>query len=537
MIPLWAIGGTFVILSILWVDNVSWALLEKVRQMSNADALTRIAMIEEGAPSSNAAKIFSAVSAKDNTATYRLDAVVNYPDLETIDENVADGRLMSPFSNTATAYKTAEVPFAEASKTIGVDKKITISTLDRSLKLIKPINIIVAVENTRDNRYNFTQAQQPLVNALSRLYNQAPSSRVSVVPYSFRVNYGGYCYTGINRGDKFDFSWWEKFLERYDDAILKEDALLAAQKALDDALKSIKENNEKLDEFKKELSGYDPGSEQHSNLSKEIKALEKVIKDLEQTIPQLEKDLEDAKEESEKQKDLMESLEDHQLYDTYRPLALHYARNYDNYKILEDYTDEFANNDGYRIDETNFLSSAVNINVIPQYLTKLAVKRNGPFSDADTCPPVSVISSLSNIRSVRSVFSSLTFSNEKIMSLEGVLWAGRLANTMNAPGLRNVIILFASAKDDVLDDNKLLGVGESCNAIKQSYYNRRSTKIVFVVKDRDAMEKFSRLDCATKLSGKPGFIIQDEIVDNFSEQMELNFMYLFSQESTSRDAN
>lgn len=538
MIPFWAIGGCIVFLSIFWVDNVSWTLLEKIRQMSHADTLTRITMIEEGASDRNSQKILSAVSAPDNTAYYKYESLVEQPSLETIDGKVYDGYLMSPFSNTATSSKTAAVPFVGVNKAIDANEKITLKSTDRALKLFKPINVIIAVENSRENRENFYQARQPLINALRRLYQQAPASRVSLIPYSFRVNYMGRCYTGIERGDDFDFAWWESYLDKADASGASEYALMAAMAALEQAKNEIDKNNEELGKLKESLDDYDFGSADYQEVAKQIEELELQIKSIEETIPQLENDVEVAKEESKDHKDIMESLEDNKFYDEYRLLAMHYAKKFDNYKILEDYTDVFANSGIYKINESNFLDSAARIKGIePQALAKLSVRRNGPFSDNDTCPSVGVASDLSNTGTVSSVFSSLNFSNDKLMSLEGILWAGRQAASKTASGSRNVILLFTSDKDDVLDDNRLLGVSESCRAIKQSYINRRSSKIIFVVKNREAMDKFNKLNCATEMGGRPGFIVQDEIYDNFSEQMELNFMYLFSQESTSRDAN
>lgn len=538
MIPLWAIGGCMVFLSIFWVDNTSWTLLEKIRQMSHADTLTRIAMIEEGASDRNSEKILSAVSAPDNTAYYKFDSNLEQPNLETIDGRVYDGLLMSPFSNMATSSKTVAVPFVDVNKSIDVSEKVKFKSTDRALKLFKPINVIIAVENTQENRENFYQARQPLINAIRRLYQQAPASRVSLIPYSFRVNYLGRCYTGIERGDEFDFPWWEIYLDRVDASNLKEDALLAALAALEGAENKIKENNESVEKLKESLKDHDPGTADYQKIKNDIEKLVTLIKNIEETIPQLEKNLQEAEEESNQQKDIMESLEDHKLYDKYRFLAMHYAKKFDNYKLLEDYKDDFANSGIYKIDESNFLNSAARINVIePYYLRRLAVWRNGPFSDSDTCPSVGVAGEMNNIGTVSSALSNLNFSNDKLMSLEGILWAGRQATSKTASGSRNVILLFTSDKEDVLDDNRLLGVSESCRAIKQSYINHRSSKIIFVVKNREAMDKFSKLNCATEIGGKSGFIVQDEIYDNFSEQMELNFMYLFSQESTTRDAN
>lgn len=538
MTPLWAIGGCVVLLSILVVDNVSWSLLEKIRQMSSADTLTRVAMIEEGMPDTNVDKILSAVGATDSTAFYKFENNVDYPDLETIDEQVDDGRMMSPFSSVATSYKTASVPFAGINDSLGLSEKVRFSTTDRAMKLFKPVNIIIAVENTPENIENFSQARTPLINALRRLFKQAPSSRVSLVPYSFRINYRNSCYTGIERGDNFDFSWWEMYYNNSDKNKMTEYAQLVAMTVLEKNKKDISDSTDKLNALNASLEAHNQGTEEYHNISEKIDALKIHISNVEEIIPQLEKNLDSATNENDKQKEIMQSLENSKQYGDFRPLALHYGKNSYNYKLLEDYTDEFANSNGYRIDEGNFLSSSVKLaGMLPQSLDKLAVKRNGMFSDNDTCPSVSVVNEMSSASQVSAAFSRLDFNNNKVMSLEGLLWAGRQANSINLPGSRNVIIFFASEKDDVLDENRMLGVSKSCNTIKDLYFNQRSSKIIFVVKNLAAMAKFNKFNCATKTSGAPGYIVQDDIDDNFSEQMELNFMYLFSQESTTRDGN
>lgn len=536
MVPLWAIGGTIVFLSIFWVDNVSWALLEKVKQMNHADALTRIAMIEEGAPNNNAEKLISAVSDRDDNAIYQFDVVVNRPDIKTINKAVEGGQLTSPFSSTMQNAKTALVPFGFVNKTIGVDQKPKIETKDQMLKLFKPLNIIIAVENTEDNRVNFNQAKPALLNAIRRVYQEAPDSRVSVVPYSLRVNYNNRCYTGIARGDGFDYMWWENYFDRLAMFNSRQHMLNSAIKALSLAQQSIVADNNMIALYKARLATLTPGTEEYRLVSTEISNRQNSIKQTQLTIPQLQSDIEYAKGENDEQKGLLEHLENTEIYSKFKPLALHYAKDYYHYPFLEDYNDTFANSNGYEINERNFINSATAItNVTPDYLTKFSVRQKGAFSDEYMCPSMSVATEKKYFAEASAALNRPDFKNRKLTSLEGLLWAGRLANSMNSPGLRNVIVMFTSNKDDSLIDTEMVGVREACKAIKASYYGRRATKLIFVVPTREAMAKFSRFNCATNLAGKPGYIIQDEIKNDFSEQMELNFMYLFSQESTTRD--
>ena len=217
--PFFAIGGAIVLICVFWVDNISYSVLEKSRQISNADALTRVSLIGEGLNDDNANKILSAVSAEDSTASYQFTSKIDFLNLREIVSSSANIHSITPIRNSASTSKSVEVPFADINESIGNDRNVNINTYDRSIKLIKPINVIIAIENTPENKNNVNLVRQPLIQMVTKLFYNAYGSRVSIIPYSFRVNLDYYCYTGISRGDKFSFKWWENFY--YEEEILK----------------------------------------------------------------------------------------------------------------------------------------------------------------------------------------------------------------------------------------------------------------------------------------------------------------------------
>ena len=548
--PFFAIGGAIVLICVFWVDNISYSVLEKSRQISNADALTRVSLIGEGLNDDNANKILSAVSAEDSTASYQFTSKIDFLNLKEIVSSSANIHSITPIRNSASTSKSVEVPFADINESIGNDRNVNINTYDRSIKLIKPINVIIAIENTPENKNNVNLVRQPLIQMVTKLFYNAYGSRVSIIPYSFRVNLDYYCYTGISRGDKFSFKWWENFY--YEEEILKRMIHKLREAELDVTWVGniVRENEKNLESLRAQLANATPGTPQYNSISVSLAQLGRNNNDANIKIVQSKAAIDKLNKEIPGQQSKVDSMMQSEQYEKYLPLANHYNIHEDNYPLLEDYNDVFANSNGYSISREDFSHSASDVTSAPDSLSDLAVKTVGFFADTytDTCPSVPVVNDSHDYNLIKDTILSIPFDNKKLKSLEGILWAGRMANNSSGTNRRSLILVFASDKKESLGGKgnsdaaqaELQAIQNSCAAIQSSWYRRNAIKIVFIVPDQEAKKKFLDLQCATPQKDDAGYIVLDDIKptpgQSISDTIEARLLYLISQESTSRDA-
>lgn len=535
--PLWAIGGMMVVISIFWVENYSSTIMEKTREMRLTSVVTRTSMVERGTVTANAGRLAEATGANMNQATHAFSAELQEITLEKLQELKENKRISELLATTSNVSQNTNVPFDEINKTIGLDPEVRISTADNAVKVFRPLHVIIAVEASSLNRANVMQARAALMSSLSRLYAEAPATRTTVIPYSFRVNSGGKCYTGIARSDAFSFVWWESFFAQEDYLAELANTLRMAEEYLGRLNAEIDYSNQMIIYLNNELSQHDPGTQEYKELTEQISYYQQEIRLAEAMLPMANENIKIAKENVDAQKEVIDNLKQQQQYIDYFPLAKHYAKRYDNYYLLDDYTDNFANSGIFSITQSDFERAAKTTYQSAEYLSSLAVKRGVYFGDAGTCPASTVKYGLTSSQNVNSALSGIDFSTNKIKTLEGLLWAGRTAFSASRGMARNVIILFASDTKEVIDPDEVTGIRQSCAAIKTGFINNKSAKLIVVTQNQDGRDKFEELSCATQWFTDPGYINLEDINNESTPTLEEQFNFIFSQESTTRNIN
>lgn len=535
--PLWAIGGMMVVISIFRVENYSSTIMEKTREMRLTSVVTRTSMVERGTVTANAGRLAEATGANMNQATHAFSAELQETTLEKLQELKENKRISELLATTSNVSQNTNVPFDEINKTIGLDPEVRISTADNAVKVFRPLHVIIAVEASSLNRANVMQARAALMSSLSRLYAEAPATRTTVIPYSFRVNSGGKCYTGIARSDAFSFVWWENFFAQEDYLAELENTLRMAEEYLGRLNAEIDYSNQMIIYLNNELSQHDPGTQEYKELTEQISYYQQEIRLAEAMLPMANENIKIAKENVDAQKEVIDNLKQQQQYIDYFPLAKHYAKRYDNYYLLDDYTDNFANSGIFSITQSDFERAAKTTYQSAEYLSSLAVKRGVYFGDAGTCPASTVKYGLTSSQNVNSALSGIDFSTNKIKTLEGLLWAGRTAFSASRGMARNVIILFASDTKEVIDPDEVTGIRQSCAAIKTGFINNKSAKLIVVTQNQDGRDKFEELSCATQWFTDPGYINLEDINNESTPTLEEQFNFIFSQESTTRNIN
>ncbi|EIV2915037.1 MULTISPECIES: hypothetical protein [Serratia] len=537
LMPLWAIGGMMVVISIFWVENYSSTIMEKTREMRLTSVVTRTSMVERGTVTANAGRLAEATGANMNQATHAFSAELQETTLEKLQELKENKRISELLATTSNVSQNTNVPFDEINKTIGLDPEVRISTADNAVKVFRPLHVIIAVEASSLNRANVMQARAALMSSLSRLYAEAPATRTTVIPYSFRVNSGGKCYTGIARSDAFSFVWWESFFAQDDYLAELENRLKNAENYLARLKAEIETSRQMVESTLNERGQYDPGTQQYQVLTQYIEYYQQQIQLGEEQIPSALDSVTTAKDNVKAQKEWVENLKQQQQYIDYFPLAKHYAKRYQNYRLLEDYLDDFANSGIFSITKNDFERATRATYQSAEYLSSLAVKRGVYFGDAGTCPASTVKYGLTSSQNVNSALSGIDFSTNKIKTLEGLLWAGRTAFSASRGMARNVIILFASDTKEVIDPDEVTGIRQSCAAIKTGFINNKSAKLIVVTQNQDGRDKFEELSCATQWFTDPGYINLEDINNESTPTLEEQFNFIFSQESTTRNIN
>ena len=535
LMPFWAIVGMMVVISIFWVENTSFSIMTKVREMNLTGLVTRASMTEQGNITDNIRKLVEASGDNGLQGSHTFSTHFRESTLEDLKQLQNNKRISELLATNLNANNNVAVPFEEINKTVGASPDIRFSTEDNSVKVFRPLNVIIAVEGSQKNRNNLARSKEALINSLTRLYNAAPTTRSSVIPYSYRINSNGRCYTGIERSDSFSFAWWDSFLSEEDYLDTLKSRLSYAKNSLSSAKSSISWQRSQVRSLQQERQKYSLGSAKYRELTSSIEYYKRTANKTELQLPTLEDNVNRAQDSFDSQNNYVQSLKLNPQYIYYLPLAKHYAKKYSNYQLLENYDDKFSNDGIFSITQGDFLRSANSISRSPAALSSLAVQRNRHFGDNETCPSSLVKYNLTSSSSVNNILSGIDFSGTKIMSLEGLIWAGRTAFTSSSSLTRNVILLFASDIDDVIGPDELIGVRQSCDVIKSSFINNKATKLIIVTENEDGESKFKEMNCATQWFEDTGYIVLDDIETDFSKTLEEKFNYVFSQESTTRN--
>lgn len=533
LMPLWAIGGTMVMISMFWVENTSFAILDKLKNLHITGAVARTSLIDRGHSQSSLDEVVRASGSSGFNYIQRF----SYSSLEDLEEAKENDRLQETMTASMNSSQIVEVPFDTLNDSLNLSTSLRLTTLDNTVKVLHPLNIHLIIEGTPENKSNMLRVNLPLYNALKRLTEDAPETRMNIIPYSYRINSGSRCYTGIARGDSFSFVWWENAFMQEDLLTSYTSQLNSAMSSLTNANNSLASLNRKISDLKKEQAEYKPGSAEYADLQRQIDQAMSQYSSIENSIPQLETNIDNAQDRYDAQKKIVDELQASDTYVKYLPLAKHYARRYQNYRYFEDYTDEIANKGDFSIPEENYLKAALNMTSSPMVHSTLSVARNNYFGDTNTCPLTSVTSSITSAESVRTAINLMDYSGKDLLALEGLLWTGRSIYSGGGSLTRNVAIMFISGKQDTIDPESLSGIKEACNTIKNTFSAGKVSKLLIVAPDADAAENYSGLQCTTSWDSDTGFILLDDYIDNFDKEIEARFIHYFSQESTTRNVN
>ncbi|NDJ59220.1 hypothetical protein GWD52_19980 [Enterobacteriaceae bacterium 4M9] len=533
LMPLWAIGGMMVMISMFWVENTSFAILDKLKSVHITRAVARASLIDNGHSQSALDEIVRA----SGVDSFQYSQKFHYSSIEDLETNESSERLQELVSAKTNTLQIASVPFDTLNESLGLSNDLKITSLDNVVKVFHPLNIFLSVESTPENKYNVNRVAVPLYNALKRVIKDAPETRMNTIPYSYRVNSGGRCYTGIARGDDFSFIWWENAFKQEDLLTSYASQVTSAQNSLASANSSMNALKDKIDKLIKEQGEYTQGSDEYAELQKQIDEAKEQLTSIENSIPQLEANVANAQDRYNTQEKVVDELQASETYVKYLPLAKHYAKRYQNYRYFEDYTDPIANEGEFSMPEENYPSAALNMTTSPTVHDKLSVARNSYFGDTSTCPATAVSNNMTSAESVKSALNTIDYTGKDLLSLEGFLWAGRSALSANSSLTRNVVLIFISGKEDSIDPETLAGSQEACNTIKDIFSSGKVNKLLLIAPDAEAAQNYISMQCATRWGNDIGFILLDEYTDDFDKEIEARFIHYFSQESTSRNVN
>lgn len=533
LMPLWAIGGTMVMISLFWVENSSFAFLDKMKNVHVSSAVARASLIDRGRSTASLNEIARASGTESIQVNQRF---YDYS-IEELEEAKDNERLQETVSAKTNMMQTTSVPFDTLNESLDFSTSLKLSTMDNTVKVLHPLNIHLIVESTPENKTNISKVSQPLVNALKRLASDAPDTRMNIVPYSYRVNVSGRCYTGIARGDDFSFVWWEEAFRQEDLLVTYSNQLNSAKNSLSSANSSMASLDKKIKDLQKEQADHLPGSAEYASLQSQIDTAKNQYSSTENSIPQLEENIANAQDRYDKQKKTVDELHESETYIKYLPLAKHYAKRYQNYRYFEDYTDEVANEGDFSMPEGSYKNAALNMTASTTLHSKLSVSRNNYFGDANTCPSTSVSSNISSPDTVKSSLNAIDYTGKDLLALEGLLWAGRSIYSGSSNLTRNVAVLFISGKENSIDPESFPGAQEACNTIKNTFSSGKVSKLLVVAPDEEAAEQYITMQCATSWNSDTGFILLDDYVDDFDKEIEAKFIHYFAQESTTRNVN
>ncbi|MGN8010284.1 hypothetical protein [Enterobacter sp. 22325] len=533
--PLWAIGGLMLVISIFWAENYSWTFLNKYRQLQLTNSLARASLLENAGSSGNLKKLVEASGG--NAAKQTFSQVANISTVVELNTLPKEKRLAEPLTVQLKSMATLDMPFTAVNKNLGLPDSEPLVTRDQSVKVFRPLNVILAIESSQFNKSSMARVITPLSNALQRLSDAAQTSRFTIIPYSYRINVSGKCYSGIERGDDFNFMWWENFFAADDAQTSSLNSLDTAKIKLANANSSISSKKLEVTRLNEEQKEFDVSSQEYKEIQDKIDLLKSEINDLQNDLPQLKENVNNAQKNNDEKKAIVDNLKSSVQYADYLALAKHYAKRYSNYKYFADYNDVFANSGIYSITSDNYLSAAKKLTASPEYLSQLAVTRNKYFGDTTTCPSSQVRYNLTSVSTVRNTLNDIDFSGTETLSLEGIIWAGRSVYGKSSSLIRNVVFIFISDKDEMNDPTTLPGVSNACSTLKNAFSNKIASKLVVVGSDSRSIEKFTHLSCPTTWYQDVGVIALDELNGNFSEELEARFAFYLSQESTTKNVN
>ncbi|EDP59607.1 hypothetical protein [Vibrio sp. AND4] len=434
-------------------------------------------------------------------------------------------------------YMTTTLPMRQHRKlTLGLSEghnsSFAVDAKTIRAKHYEDLNVIVAVSNDPKTKAIVNEVKYSLNDALKSLFAKTDSS-LTVIPYGYRINIDGKCWTTFPRGDGFSFQWWEKYFVQVDLLKNLENQKSSIEKNISNANSLIAQKQRKIKQLRAELAEANP--EDKDRLEEQIAELEHQIKNLNENIEGYESDLEDKVEQVDKQKEVVEDLESTPYFDEYHDLAFHYAKSKyegDSYLYLDNYFDEFLDSNGYHYTDYDAIADSERTKI--KNLDNLKVTRNKYFGNSRSCPSQKIISNSTDYKKFLSIVNSMDFGDTFFSPVQGFNYS--LKKAFNLKNKRTVVINITSLDDIHLTDQDQENedkdiLSRFCGTVKNKYVNQTSAKSIFIVDTSSNIEDIEGLDCTKTWNESTGIINIDEIDED--EKLTDRISYELLQESSS----
>ncbi|AUI85071.1 hypothetical protein BS333_00990 [Vibrio azureus] len=413
------------------------------------------------------------------------------------------------------------------------DDGFEVETKTIRAKHYEDLNIIVTISDDSETKYLVNSVKYSLNNALKVLFEHT-NSNLTVVPFGYRININGKCWTTFPRGDGFSFQWWEAYYAQLD--IL--DALEQQQQNIDNLIANtrhqIEQKQARIDEIDQLLATTDD-PEEIDNLNAEKEALEDEIQELQRQLEDLLNQKEDIDNQVNDQQQTIEDLQSSPTFMKYNELADHYAKSGQNYLYIDNYFDAFLYDHSYDYTEDDARDDALVTEFKPGSLNKLSITKNKYFGNSQTCPSKAVIEETTSYRAFLSTVNQMSFSSPFVSPIQGVNYALKHSFLSNKANRTAVIHLTAltddklSEQDQKESDKDILQ--QFCQTIKKDYIHDVSAKSIFIVNDDSNISEIESLECANLWHDQYSIINIDEFDDD--DLLTDRIAYELLQESSS----
>lgn len=453
-------------------------------------------------------------------------------------ESSRDNWTFDEYDNDDVVYMTTSSVMQQHRKlTPGLsnvsDTSFSVEAKTIRAKHYEDLNIIIAISNDPESRQIIDEAKYEINDALKALFEKT-NSTLTVIPYGYRINVDGKCWTTFSRGDGFSFAWWENYFMQGDILKSLEEEKSDLEHLISDANSQMSIKQKNIDEINEQLAETE-NPEIKDQLELEKEQLEREIEDLNSKIEEYESDLEDQLEPIADQEGIMDDLESTETYKEYKDLAYHYVKsNYggSNYVYLDNYFDDFLELNNYDYNDGDVIVDSSRTNM--SNVNDLRVTKNKYFGDIKTCPNQQVQIESSDYSKFLTVVNGMDFNGSFVSPVQGFNYS--LKKTFNLEKKRTVIINITSLNDDYLSEQDQQNndkdiLNDFCSTIQEKYVNDVSSKSIFIVNTNSNIDDIEALNCTNSWNQSNGIIN----IDEFDEYKKLTnrISYELLQESSS----
>lgn len=394
-------------------------------------------------------------------------------------------------SNTSISFVTEPSLSKSSLGTTSIDYK---SSHIRSKK-ISNVNLILVVSDSVNNKELVTNFKTPLKDAISYVLDNV-SSTISIIPYSYRLNIKGRCYTESKRSDGFSFIWWDSYFtqESIRNDLFNE--LENLKNSLSQVESDINKNKEIISSKTEEMN-QEEDPELKDEIQKEIDNAQENLDSLYDKKDTLTDEISDVTEDYEKAQEELDNLKNTDTYDKYNLLGYHYSNSSGNYEFIDNFYDPFLIANNYNYTSNDALDSVSNSTLpIDNYYQLSIDKNNTYFGNSNTCPQAEVSLSQQSLNDYDHIMSSLEFKAQDVSPFQGFSAALKLA--FNGNEKRTIVIYMVDNKEEYISEQDLPSNSESnfkyistksCQLIKSMYKNNIAAKNIFLARSKETYDK------------------------------------------------